>query len=97
MWRIAIPVLMYVRDVGASPVTPSPGQAQFDARLVRGAIAPGCTSRCRVEMLGMSAAHTWRVRLDIGNWQRCFDLDPTVFGYTSAQGFSGVTSAPCRI
>lgn len=88
---------MYLRDIHASPVAPSRSQAQFDAERIRGTIDPDCRGRCKVEVLGMSATHTWRVRLDIGTWRRCFDLDPTVFGYSAAHGFSGAKSTPCRI
>jgi hypothetical protein len=92
----AVPVLMYVRDAGASPPPPTPGQARVDAGRLLAALSPRCTSTCHADVLRMSAPHTWRVQLSVGTWQRCYDLDASAFGFSSARGFSGLTTAPCR-
>jgi hypothetical protein len=88
---------MYLRDADASPPPPTAAEAQFDAGRILGAISPRCGSRCSVETLGQSEPHTWRVRLDVGSWRRCYDLDVRAFGYSSDHGFSGVKAARCRI
>lgn len=93
---IAIPVLMYVRDLGASAIPLTAGQAQLDARRLLTTASPACGSRCVVQPLGRSGAHTWRCRLVSGERRRCYDLDPGAFGFNTTTGFIGVTAAPCR-
>ena len=93
---MAIPLLMYVRDLGASPLPLTAGQAQFDARRLLTTTPPGCGSRCSVEPFGRSAAHTWRFRLTSGTWQRCYDVNPGTFGFNSTTGFMGVKATLCR-
>jgi hypothetical protein len=60
-------------------------------------MAPDCGGRCGVEMLGMSAAHSWRVRLRVRAWHACYDVDPSAFDYAIAHGFVGLKAAPCRL
>jgi hypothetical protein len=93
---IAIPMLMYFRDVRASPPPPTPAQARVDAGRLLSAISPQCASSCHAEVLRMTAPHTWRVQVSVGTWQRCYDLDARAFGLSPAHGFSGVTTASCR-
>jgi hypothetical protein len=94
---VAIPALMYVRDLGASPPAPTPGQASSDAGLVLASIAPHCGSRCSIELLGKSTPHTWRVRLRTASWRGCYDLDPIAFGWAPTHGFDGLRTAPCTL
>ena len=94
---LAIPALMYVRDLGAASPAPTAGEASFDAGRILAQLSPGCGSRCSVQMLGQSAPHTWRLRLSTGTWHACYDLDPGAFRYSSNHGYSGVQAAPCRL
>jgi hypothetical protein len=94
---IAIPAMMYVRDLGASPLPLTVVQAQFDARRLLTTTDPQCGNNCSVETLGMSAAHTWRFRLTAGAWHRCYDVNPGTFGFNTTTGFIGVKAAPCRL
>jgi hypothetical protein len=94
---LAIPALMFVRDVGASPPPATVGQASFDARRVLHQIVPRCDSRCSARMIGQSAPHVWRFRLSTATWHACYDLDPHSFRYSDNHGFDGVTSASCRL
>lgn len=93
---LAVPALMYVRDLGASPPPGTARQASFDAKRMLFATYP-CGSWCSVRMLGQIASHTWRLRLSSGSWHGCFDLDPGAFSYRPAHGFTGVNTAPCRL
>lgn len=94
---LILPALMYLRDRGSSPPPPTRGQARFDARRVLASIAPNCGAGCHVDVLGTSAAHSWRVRLSAGTWRACYDVYPSAFRYSTDRGFSGVKSTPCHI
>jgi hypothetical protein len=95
---LTIAVGISLRDFRDSPPPATRGEAGFDAgRLLAGITGSHCVGRCGVDVLGQSARHTWRVRLRTGTWQRCFDLDPTAFGYSAARGFTGVSATRCRI
>ncbi|MGZ4324865.1 MAG: hypothetical protein ACXVV5_22695 [Solirubrobacteraceae bacterium] len=94
---LAVPVLMYLRDVGAGPPTPTSSEARFDAQRLLASISPQGGTQCGVEMLGVRAPHTWRVKLRTPTWQGCYDLDPAAFRFTTAHGFGGVNWARCEL
>ena len=94
---VVVPMLMYVRDLGATAPLPTAGEASFDAGRLLASMSPRCTSLCTAQTLDASSTHSWRVRLTIGGWHRCYDLDPSAFGFSPDHGFRGVTAAPCRV
>jgi hypothetical protein len=56
-----------------------------------------CAGRCTVRPLRQVAPGTWRVRLQTGDWSRCFLVTPAKFAYVSGgRGVVGLRAVACR-
>lgn len=90
----------YLRDVQTS-AQPSSGraQAQSDASYALAVIAHSnpCTRVCAANVLEQTGARTWRVRLTVGSWQRCFNLSLVSFDASAQHGLTGLRSASCEL
>jgi hypothetical protein len=95
---LTLTLWIYARDRFDSPMRLTDREeAQLDADEILNVLEPsrGCPTACRADLLGRTASRTWRVRLQLHDWQDCFLVSLDGFAETNDAGVQGLRAYPC--